>query len=288
MTEVAILVTCFNRKQKTLNFCKSVFSQKDVSDKNFTVFLVDDGSTDGTREAVEEEFPAVNVIKGNGNLFWVGGMRLAWDTAFRSDKKFDYFLLMNDDVSLFDDAFKKLFNDHHQLHNPLSIMVGSFMDPYTNEHSYGGWLLENRYNVKAKRVVPNNANPQPCNLLEANMMLIPAQVVEKIGFFSDRFVHRIADNEYGLRAMKAGIPSYIASSYAGYCHYDRPKNWKSFGESTLRERIQYLYSVKGIEYKGYIHYIKTYFPLYLPQAWAFLWGKTFFPVIWDKLKKSDR
>ena len=93
--KVAVLLTCHNRKAKTIECLKSLFKaiQFSKADSSFSVYLVDDGSTDGTAEAVLSNFPEVNVINGSGNLFWAGGMRLAWNTALQSNP--DYYLLLN-------------------------------------------------------------------------------------------------------------------------------------------------------------------------------------------------
>lgn len=82
MEKVAILLTVFNRKVKTLECLKNCYQQIDVmkADVNysFSVYMVDDGSTDGTADAVSEMFPQTHVIRSEGNLFWNQGMRLAW------------------------------------------------------------------------------------------------------------------------------------------------------------------------------------------------------------------
>lgn len=80
--DVAVLLTCHNRKEKTLRCLKHLFAQESNAKKYFIeVFLVDDSSTDGTSEGVKDLFPNVNIIKGDGNLFWSRGMQLAWKIA---------------------------------------------------------------------------------------------------------------------------------------------------------------------------------------------------------------
>ena len=84
--KIAILLTVFNRKETTLFCLNSLFKQKIKSNVNFEVFLVDDGSTDGTSNEISIKFPDVNLIKSDGNLFWNGGMRLAWENAIAKEK----------------------------------------------------------------------------------------------------------------------------------------------------------------------------------------------------------
>lgn len=285
MIQLAILLTTYNRKEKTLSCLKNIFSQEDISEIHFTIYLVDDNSSDGTVDAIKAEYPTVNIIQGNGELFWAGGMRLAWRKARRDNKNFDYFLLLNDDTLLFNDSIRSIFNDRKKVNIDAAIIIGSTKDPDTGEFSYGGRLLKNGYSSNAIIIKPDGQSPQLCHLGNANIMLVPVSVVNKIGILSDNYIHGIADYDYTLKAKKKGIPSYISTFYCGFCSDDHGKNWKS-SEHSLRQRIRYLYDPKGLSYKEYLLYIRKFFPLYLPQAWLLLWAKTFFPVIWEVRKRK--
>ena len=72
MTSIGVVITCYNRKEKTLASLKKLINQEDVDSLDINIYLVDDGSTDGTSEAVKKNFPQVNIIKGDGTLFWNG------------------------------------------------------------------------------------------------------------------------------------------------------------------------------------------------------------------------
>ena len=73
MVTIAVLITCHNRKDTTLSCLGRLFSIR----KDIDVYCVDDNSTDGTADAIRENFPQVNLIRGDGNLFWCRGMRKA-------------------------------------------------------------------------------------------------------------------------------------------------------------------------------------------------------------------
>ncbi|MHC5831198.1 MAG: glycosyltransferase family 2 protein, partial [Nostoc sp.] len=75
--QLAVIMTCFNRRETTL-ICLRALAQQT---KSFDVYLTDDGSSDGTSKAVKVFYPQVQILQGNGNLFWVGGMRLAFAEA---------------------------------------------------------------------------------------------------------------------------------------------------------------------------------------------------------------
>ena len=81
---LAILITSHNRKKITLKCLGNLLTAKNINTFDFDVFLFDDGSTDGTSEAIKDQYPKVNIVNGNGDLYWNQGMRLAWKTAAKS------------------------------------------------------------------------------------------------------------------------------------------------------------------------------------------------------------
>ena len=278
MNTIAVLITSYNRKEKTLQCLKNIAEQKDLPGMELSIFLVDDNSSDGTTEAVRFHYPNVNIIKGTGQLFWAGGMRAAWRSALTDKKKFIYYLLVNDDTFLYSNALKNLMADKNAV-GENSIIVGSVKDPVTGNFSYGGRILKNNYSIAASKVIPDNNSPQLCDFGNGNLMLIPSLVVDKIGILSDCYTHGLADIEYTTKAKKAGIPSYISSYYLGECTNDFDPELKRKNKFSLKQRVEYLYSVKGFCYKEYLYFIRNYFPLYLPQAWLSLWVKTIMPPL---------
>ena len=108
MKDIAILLTCFNRREKTLSCLNSLFLAKKPDNVKLNIFIVDDASSDGTYESISLKYPFIHLLKGTGNLYWAGGMRNAWDFASKNGN-FDYFLLLNDDVILKDNFLLDLF-----------------------------------------------------------------------------------------------------------------------------------------------------------------------------------
>ena len=96
MTSIAVLMTCHNRVNSTLECLAHLYEQTALDRVVLSVYLVDDGSSDGTGEQVHERFPDVNVLKGDGSLFWNGGMHRAFGEALKVG--FDYYLWLNDDT----------------------------------------------------------------------------------------------------------------------------------------------------------------------------------------------
>ena len=283
--KLAVLVTVYNRKDKTIAFLDSLFKQQAFLDLGADLYLLDDSSTDGTARAVNALYPQVNIVTGTGNLFWAGGMLTIWKHAI-AQKTYDLFLLLNDDVILMDNAVERLIACYRQVSNKGTVLIGSTLSPVTNKISYGGHALYHTKHANYYMLKPDEEKTVPCQLANANIFMVDAAVVRQIGIFSDAYTHYLADFDYSLTAHKAGLNVLIAPGYYGYCEDDHGINWLP-GSYPLRERIKYLYSVKGLAYKEYLTYIKKHFPADYLSAIAKLWLKTLFPIIWEKFKRRE-
>ena len=83
MINILGLMTCYNRKEKTLTALNRLIQgNQEVS---FSFVIADDGSTDGTFDELQK-FPKVTIIRGDGNLFYSGGMRLAIAEAKKKNR----------------------------------------------------------------------------------------------------------------------------------------------------------------------------------------------------------
>ncbi len=282
---IAVLLTTFNRKQKTLDCLQSLKSQKLPENVVLKVFLTDDNSSDGTAEAVKLDFPDVAVYHGNGSLFWAGGMRNTWKNALSFNA--DYYLLLNDDTLLVETAIASLIDCSNYAKSKGSkpaICIGSTVDHETGKISYGGRKLHDKNSWGNDAFVFSETEYIYCDVANANILLVPAEIVKHIGILSENFTHGLADYDYTLKAKKAGYGLVVAPGFLGTCIDDHGNNWKS-ANTTLKERIAYLKSPKGLAYKEFLGFIKEHFPRYYPVAFLKLWLKTLFPFLWDTYKK---
>ena len=216
---IAVLLACFNRKEKTLLCLERLHEALLPEGFYYEVTLLDDGSTDGTSEMVHEKFPEVSIIKGNGNLYWNQGMRVAWNEAMLK-RNYDYYLLLNDDTDLFPDAIKTLVETEEQLKKQLgktAIVIGSIADPADGHLTYGGVKRENAYLGMKFSLIEPGEESIPCDTFNANCVLISKEVVDKVGILSDHFTHGMGDTDYGLRAAENGFGCFTAPGYVGEC-----------------------------------------------------------------------
>lgn len=277
---IAVLLTVFNRREKTLACLTALRRQSLPKGLILDVYLTDDNSADGTAETVQFYYPDINVFKGSGALFWAGGMRNSWSAALEG--QYEYYLLLNDDTILYEDAISKLVDTSKRYETQGAICLGATCDE-RGKVTYGGRSLVSRLGAKSKMVFSETTDCE-CDLGNANIMLVPNKVVEKLGILSSVFTHGIADYDYTLRAKRNGFKVLVCAGFLGFCTNDHGKNWVS-GNVDLRSRIKFLMSPKGLAYNEYMYFMRSHFPLSVPSVFVKLWAKTFFPFIWDRFKK---
>ena len=95
---VAVLMACHNRREHTLACLRALRAAEIEARQSCDVYLLDDGSSDGTVEAVANDFPRVHLLRGDGSLFWNRGMHRVFEAAL--GRGYDFYLGLNDDTLL--------------------------------------------------------------------------------------------------------------------------------------------------------------------------------------------
>ena len=243
---LAVIMTCFNRREITLSSLRALYQQT----TSFDVFLTDDGSSDGTADAVKASYPQVQILQGDGNLFWVGGMRLAFAEAMR--RNYDYYLWLNDDTLLNSDTLERLLAIHQQLieqGRENSIVVGSTQDGLTGKASYGGAVKSRKWYSNKYDFVGSSQTLLECDTMFGNCVLIPNTVTKKVGNIDAAFIHSLGDLDYGLRAKNQGCSIWVTPGYVGTCSKNSVRNsWIDTKLSAL-ERLKKVTQIKAFPVK---------------------------------------
>jgi GT2 family glycosyltransferase len=245
MINIAFLITCHNRKKKTIKCLDSLFNQKYIGNIKFKVFLVDDKSNDGTNEAIKTLFPLVKIIKGNGNLFWAGGTNLAWKKALKDKKKYDYFILLNDDVFLFNKALNMISQaiQSSNINNKSKKFIISFPTCSKNKKRTTGGInfIDNLFSCKfVPTLVFRKSELIKCDTFNGNCLLVPYDVVKKIGILDKYYRHRFADHDYGLNALTKGVQNFFYNDYIGICELGITKIDKKYKYKEYKEWFYFL------------------------------------------------
>ena len=202
---VAAVIPVFNRRETTLQGLRSL-SRIDATGIDLRIFIVDDASTDGTAEAIENEFPNVVIVRGTGNLHYAGGTNAGMVAA--RDWHPHYYLLTNDDSVFHDQLLQRLLET--ATNNPRSV-VGALLLLWDQPHrvfqvgqkwstSHGGWVIP-------EHLTAFNVGTEPFDVecVVGNCTLLPADAVAECGLMdAKRFPHGWGDAQYFMRLRKAG------------------------------------------------------------------------------------
>lgn len=202
MASTVIIIPAHNRREVTLRCldrleADDVFSWADV-------VVVDDGSTDGTGDAVRARHPAATVLTGDGNLWWGGAIRLGMEHAYRAGAR--CLLWLNDDC-LPAPGTLRLLADH--AHRTGGLAAGWAATP--SGGSYGG----QRKTPGGLRAVPPPppGEATPCDAAGGNCVAISRAVVAAVGLpDAARLPHALLDVDYLLTATEHGLPLALLGS----------------------------------------------------------------------------
>jgi GT2 family glycosyltransferase len=211
---VSIVIPVYNRKAITLNCLKQL---KSVALDGFStkVIVVDDGSTDGTCDAIRKQYPNTVLLHGNGSLWWAGAVNLGVRYALEAES--DYILTLNDDTYFGNDFIKELLlvaNDHpnaiigsitayrNSTEDLRLCQAGIFLSPYFKNITHKIFYKDEL--GKSKVIFTDG--------LSGRSLLIASNIFKEIGFFDENlFPHGSSDYEFTLRAQKKGFKSLIAT-----------------------------------------------------------------------------
>lgn len=273
--KIAVILTCFNRKQQTLSCLKSLFEARDNYQLKIDlhIYLTDDGCTDGTADAVRESFPTENItiLRGDGNLFWAGGMRFAWKEALKKHDEWTYYLLINDDTDMLENLFSELFSSqaYCQKHFGKEGLISGVCCS-KSDHSavtYSGEVWINRF-LATSKLLKASGVPQRCDMTNANILLVPKYVVDIIGIFDNAYIHGNADFDYAMRANKSHIPVLISGNVCGACDNDHISYFERVQKvtsMTLKERKSY-FSFPPRSGEDHVTWVRKHAPVRYPMV----------------------
>ena len=249
---IGVLMASHNRRPQTLESLDSLLCQD--AQVVVRVFLVDDGSSDGTAASVAARYENVRVIPGDGSLYWAAAMAKAEDEALASD--LILWMWLNDDVVLDHTCLRDMLSIHEA--NPDAIVVGAVRDPISGELTYGGRRREGIHPQRFSQV-PVREDVQECDTFHGNCVLVPRVVAERVGPIDAGFPHAYADDDYGLRARRVGIRILQCPGTSA------PALESARSDAVgLLARWRYLQSPKGLPVQAQARYLRRHGGLLWP------------------------
>jgi GT2 family glycosyltransferase len=215
MKKVAILIPVYNNlafTKKCIQELRDLLANSFLKHSSFDLVVIDDGSSDGTGDWVQQNHPELILLQGDGNLWWSGGINLGARHAI-AKLKADQLLLWNNDIRPAKDYFEQLDELMEELDG--RTIAGSkilYEDPDKSGliWSFGGYF--NPRNGKKSMLGYNQPDkqefsiPKEVDWLPGMGTLVPVEIVQTIGYWDEQvFPQYHGDSDFTFRAKTAGF-----------------------------------------------------------------------------------
>ena len=202
--KIAIIIINWNTYQLTFNCLKSL---KACTYKNKTIFLVDNGSKDGSGDKIAFEFPDINFIKNEINEGFTGANNKALKVILKQN--FDYVLLLNNDTEV-KPNFLSLLEARMDSDQNLAATQPLILDfPNKNTIWNGGGSFNSFFGLSKTRYNGLIYKPQLkietfTEWISGCCILVKIEVIKKVGLLDNRFFAYFEDVDWSIRMTKLG------------------------------------------------------------------------------------
>ncbi len=206
MPRTAIIVLNWNGLSDTLD-CLASLQRLDYPD--YEVVVVDNGSSDGSVEEIQAQFPAATLIANEKNLGFTGGNNAGLRHALAQGV--DYALLLNNDTKVAPDFLQHLVKTAEA--DPQVGIAGPTI--YYHERPDLIWSAGGAIDWKRGKTWMVGLNepdtgqfgiaPREVDFVTGCALLAKRAVLEQIGLLDERFFAYYEETEWCVRARQAGF-----------------------------------------------------------------------------------
>jgi GT2 family glycosyltransferase len=203
---VVIIILNLNKKEDILKCLESVF-KFDYSP--YEVVVIDNGSTDGSVEAISKTFPEIHLIRNASNLGVVGGRNQGIEYA-NNNFQYKYLFFLDNDTSVEKESLSELVNAVRSdkqigLVTPKSYMMSSSQVIASaggmGINLYTGFI----YDIGSGEVDKEQYDQPKFVTSCAGLVLVKKEIFSRIGWFDEIFnPYGWEDVDFSLRARKKG------------------------------------------------------------------------------------
>ena len=200
------IVLSWNGRDDTLE-CLEALGK--VIDPPVQVVCVDNGSTDGTVEAVRARHPDVHLIENGRNLGFSGGCNVGIRWALEQGA--DWVVLVNNDATVAPDAVQG-FAAAAERHPRAGILTGKvFFADRPDRIWFAGqrflaWLgYSGRHRGQGRRDGPRYSRDRATDRATGALMATSRKLIEEVGMLDEDLFAYVEDVDWSLRARAAGF-----------------------------------------------------------------------------------
>jgi GT2 family glycosyltransferase len=172
--------------------------------------VVDNGSTDGSVEAIRNRFPSVSILELEKNLGYAAGNNAGIQYAMESCA--DYVMILNNDTIISSSMLSELVKFAES--NQNAGMVGPKMYCYEPDNtifatgSFINWSKGDTFNrgiFQPASKFDKYQNPEAVDYIVGCGVLVSSRLIKKIGVLDPDYYLNFEDVDWGLRAWREGF-----------------------------------------------------------------------------------
>lgn len=256
---VLIITLNYNQNEFTTNCVHSILSS---NHEDFKILLIDNGSTQENYQNLKESIPhndKLMIKRIEKNIGYVGGINYGLNEG--SKMKPNYFLIMNNDTILDEDAISELVDMSVKFQNKAIVTGKVYHFDKPNVIQDIGYFYSNRNTLQFRRIGLNEVdNGQFDTISERDMIddifwLFPVKLYRLIGGYSPYFWFNAEQADFALRAKREGF-KLVFTPMAKLWH----KGSVSIGGRDRNPRLAY-WHIQSSLILGFIHL--NYFNFFL-------------------------
>jgi GT2 family glycosyltransferase len=203
--KVFVLILSYNGK-KWLEECLPSVLAMDYP--NYEVVVIDNGSSDGTAEYLESEFPEIQTVAINPNVGYARGFNAGIEYAATHGA--EYFLIMNNDTVIDPNAVTELVRTAGKSKDVgfVSGKVYYHKDPLRLQTA---GRLNDKLTLVGKHVgfgeydVGQYDEEREYDFVDDVFLLVKKEVYERIGGYDENFFLHWEETDWCVRARRAGF-----------------------------------------------------------------------------------
>ncbi len=236
--QVFVLIPSHNRRELLCTTLTNVRAQ--LPTEMARLVVVDAGSSDGTRAAVQAEYPLVELVEGDADMWWTATVNHGLDYIAMTAKPGDRVILMNDDVEFSPVALVHLLEASRLEPRSLIGAVNLSRGPEGEQRVY---FCGGRYDLRFSRHRANIRQGSPWRAPETRMfetdylfgrlLVIPWEAFEGgRRFDTEAFPQYCADEDFAFGAKLRGFKVLVDSESLVYVN---PETTGRFSLDLFRE-----------------------------------------------------
>lgn len=220
-TVIDIIIPHYNGKDILTQCLDSLHSENEPL---FKIFVVDNGSTDGSREMLSEKYPAVEIIYSDSNLGYAGGCNLGFEYGDSP-----LVLFYNNDTEIKAGSLKRMSDFLLANKNIAAVQPKIISMRYEGKFDYagasGGYLdrlafpwCRGRVLDKIEEDHGQYDDPREVFWTSGAAFMVKRDVLNKIGLFDLTFFAHMEEIDLNWRILNAGYKNYVLPEAVVY-HY---------------------------------------------------------------------